>query len=32
LVFHTPVSTGKNKGNKTQENDWRTPVGKFAIS
>lgn len=32
LTFHTPVSTGKNKGNKTKEDDWKTPVGKFAIS
>lgn len=32
LVFHTPVSTGKNPGNKTVEGDNKTPVGKFNIS
>lgn len=32
LVFHTPVSTGLNAGNKKKEDDLRTPVGKFAIS
>ena len=32
LVFYTPVSTGANLGNKSKENDSKTPVGKFAIS
>ena len=32
LVFNTPVSTGAVKGNKTKEGDYKTPVGKFAIS
>lgn len=32
LIFHTPVSTGINSGNKTKEGDSKTPVGKFAIS
>lgn len=32
LVFHTPVSTGANFGNKEKEGDYKTPVGKFNIS
>lgn len=32
LIFHTPVSTGINRGNKTEEGDSKTPVGKFSIS
>lgn len=32
LTFHTPVSTGARTGNKTKEDDYKTPVGKFAIS
>jgi murein L,D-transpeptidase YafK len=32
LIFHTPVSTGYNRGDKTKKGDWKTPVGKFNIS
>lgn len=32
LVFHTAVSTGAVPGNKKKEGDYKTPVGKFAIS
>lgn len=32
MIFHTPISSGANRGAKTQEGDSKTPVGKFAIS
>lgn len=31
-LFHTPISCGKRLGQKTIENDYKTPEGKFIIS
>lgn len=32
MVFNTPVSTGRNSGNKQKDGDYKTPTGKFSIS
>lgn len=32
VIFHSPVSTGVNPGQKTKVGDSKTPVGKFNIS
>lgn len=31
VIFHSPVSTGKNRGQKQKEGDSRTPEGKFKV-
>lgn len=32
IVYHLPIATGLNSGQKEKEGDSRTPVGKFSIS
>ena len=32
IVYHQPIATGQNSGQKEANGDFRTPVGKFSIS